>query len=123
VEVEKGLITGQNPQSSSLVTQTVLDVLEKKFVWIDANLSIGAHSPSEALCNVDDAFGVLHLFNSVSVKVEGISTVFGNSDVDTALTQTRNWSPVLTRSFFRRAEAAKPAILLPDPDRIPLSAI
>lgn len=90
VEVENGLITGQNPQSSSLVTQTVLDALEKKSVWIDTNLSIGAHPPSEALCNVDDAFGVLHLFNTVSVKVEGISTVFGNSDVDTALVQTRD---------------------------------
>jgi len=90
VVVGKGLITGQNPQSSTLVTQTVLDALEKKSVWIDTNLSIGAHPPSEALCNVDDAFGVLHLFNAVSVKVEGISTVFGDSDVDTALAQTRS---------------------------------
>jgi len=90
VEVERGLITGQNPQSSSLVTQTVLDALEKKIVWIDTNLSIGAQSPSGALCNVDDVFGVLHLFNAVSVKMEGISTVFGNSDVETALAQTRN---------------------------------
>ncbi|MGD9825013.1 hypothetical protein [Desulfobacter sp.] len=47
-------------------------------------MSIGAHAPSEALGNVDDAFGVIHLFNAVSVKVAGISTVFGNSDVDTA---------------------------------------
>ena len=89
VAVENGLITGQNPQSSSLVTQTVLDALEKKSVWIDTNMSIGGSSPSQCLCNVDDAFGVLHLFNAASVKVEGISTVFGNSDVETALAQTR----------------------------------
>ncbi|MCG8549113.1 MAG: nucleoside hydrolase, partial [Desulfobacterales bacterium] len=54
------------------------------------NMSMGAYPPSECLCNVDDAFGILHLFNAASVQVEGISTVFGNSDVETALAQTRS---------------------------------
>ena len=81
---EKGLITGQNPQSSALVTQTILDTLEKTRVWIDTDISIGAHTPSGGLCDVDDAYAMAYLFNAPSVHVEGISTVFGNTDVDTA---------------------------------------
>ena len=55
---EKGLITGQNPQSSALVTQTILDTLEKTRVWIDTDISIGAHTPSGGLCDVDDAYAM-----------------------------------------------------------------
>lgn len=84
VVIEKGLITGQNPASVDLVTKTLLDALPKKCVWVDTDLSIGTASPSGAPCDVDDAYALLSLFNSTNVKVAGISTVFGNTDVDTA---------------------------------------
>ncbi|MCP4117960.1 MAG: nucleoside hydrolase [Desulfobacteraceae bacterium] len=89
---EKGLITGQNPQSTTLVTKTILDTLEKTSVWIDTDLSIGASTSSNELCDVDDAYAVLNLFNATSVRVEGISAVFGNTDVDTAVSLARELS-------------------------------
>ncbi|MBI9092635.1 MAG: nucleoside hydrolase [Desulfobacterium sp.] len=95
VVCEKGLITGQNPQSSSLVTKTVLDKLDKTSVWIDTDLSMGARTAANDICDVDDAYAILNLFNATSVRVEGISTVFGNTDVDTAFSLARN----LTRRF------------------------
>ncbi|MCE0557399.1 nucleoside hydrolase [Motilimonas sp. E26] len=84
VVCEKGLITGQNPASVDLVTKTVLDALEKTRVWVDTDLSIGAASDSGKPCDVDDAYALLSLFNASNIKVQGISTVFGNTDVDTA---------------------------------------
>ena len=83
VVTEKGLITGQNPASVDLVIKTILDALEKKKVWIDTDISIGTASESGTPCDVDDAYALLSLFNSTNVKVAGISTVFGNTDVDT----------------------------------------
>ncbi|WP_028862574.1 nucleoside hydrolase [Psychromonas aquimarina] len=75
VVCEKGLITGQNPQSTSLVTKTILDALTKTSVWIDSDLSAD---------RIDNTYAVLNLFNAVSVKIEGISTVFGDTDAETA---------------------------------------
>lgn len=84
VVCEQGLITGQNPDSSALVTKTILDALEKTRIWIDTDLSVGTVSESGSPCDVDDAYAILSLFNAVNLKVEGISTVFGNTDVETA---------------------------------------
>ncbi|WP_242506683.1 nucleoside hydrolase [Vibrio vulnificus] len=84
VVTEKGLITGQNPASVTLVIKTILDTLEKKRVWIDTDISAGATSETGKPCDVDDAYAMLSLFNSPNVRVMGVGTVFGNTDVDTA---------------------------------------
>nr|WP_238486466.1 nucleoside hydrolase [Motilimonas eburnea] len=84
VRSEKGLITGQNPASVELVTKTLLDALSKKRVWLDTNLAIGAANPAGQVCKVDDAYALLSLFNSSNVKVQGISSVFGETDTLTA---------------------------------------
>ncbi|MCP4117959.1 MAG: nucleoside hydrolase [Desulfobacteraceae bacterium] len=72
-----------------LPANTISATLEKTPVWIDTDLSIGAGTSTNAPCDVDDAYAVLSLFNAPSVRVEGISAVFGNTDVDTALSLAR----------------------------------
>lgn len=44
-------------------------------VWIDADPSIG-------IADVDDALAMLVAFSSKDVEVRGVSTVFGNADID-----------------------------------------
>ncbi|GAK82603.1 ThiJ/PfpI family protein [Vibrio ponticus] len=92
---EQGLITGQNPSSVALVSKTILDTLEKKQVWIDTDISIGAASESGSPCDVDDAYAMLHLFNATNIKVRGISAVAGNTDVNTAT----NLARILTNKY------------------------
>ncbi|EGU32019.1 ThiJ/PfpI [Vibrio ichthyoenteri ATCC 700023] len=89
VVCEDGLITGQNPASVKLVTKTILDTLNKQRVWIDTDLSIGASSSTGTPCDVDDAFALLSLFNASNIKVSGMSSVFGNTDTDTAFTLSK----------------------------------
>lgn len=89
VVTEKGLISGQNPDSVDLVMDTILDALDKKSVWIDTDISIGTRSPQGSLCDVDDAYALLSLFNASNLKIEGISATYGNTDVDTALSLAR----------------------------------
>ncbi|MCY9805765.1 nucleoside hydrolase [Vibrio scophthalmi] len=84
VVCEKGLITGQNPASVKLVTKTILDALDKKRVWIDTDISIGLASETGTPCDVDDAYAMLSLFNAPNLKVVGVSSVFGNTDTDSA---------------------------------------
>ena len=84
VVIEENLITGQNPDSVDLVVRTILDSLEPASVWVDTDLSIGTASSSGVPCDVDDAYALLSLFNSTNVKVAGISTCYGNTDVETS---------------------------------------
>ncbi|MFO6424162.1 nucleoside hydrolase [Motilimonas sp. KMU-193] len=84
VRSEKGLITGQNPASVALVTKTLLDALSKKRVWVDTNLAIGTANEAGQSCKIDNAYALLSLFNSSNVKVQGISSVFGETDTLTA---------------------------------------
>jgi inosine-uridine nucleoside N-ribohydrolase len=55
-----------------------------KSVWIDTDLAIGVGNPQDGYADVDDAFALLQLFKAPHIEVVGISTVFGNTDVETA---------------------------------------
>ena len=55
-----------------------------KPVWIDSDLAIGSGNPETGFADVDDAYAILHLLFSPEVRITGISSVFGNTDIDTA---------------------------------------
>jgi pyrimidine-specific ribonucleoside hydrolase len=55
-----------------------------KSVWIDTDVAIGTSTPEGRYADVDDAFAMIQLFKAPQINVVGISTVFGNTDVDTA---------------------------------------
>ena len=56
-----------------------------KNIWIDTDLSVGMHRTKRAgYCDVDDGFAILQLMKSNKVKINGISTVFGNTDIESA---------------------------------------
>ncbi len=52
----------------------------QKAVWIDTDPACGAG----ALADVDDCFALLYALRSPALRVVGISTVFGNTDLQTA---------------------------------------
>ncbi|MEL6256504.1 MAG: nucleoside hydrolase [Bacteroidota bacterium] len=56
----------------------------KKKVWVDADLAIGVQNPNGLYGDVDDGFALMQLLLSDKVEVLGISTVFGNTDIDNA---------------------------------------
>ena len=57
----------------------------KKQVWIDTDLSVGKkRSKREGLCDVDDGYAILQLMKSEQVNVNGISAVFGNTDIESS---------------------------------------
>ena len=63
----------------------ILEEAEKvKKVWVDADLAIGVQNPNGLYGDVDDGFALIHLLLSEKVEVTGISTVFGNTDIDNA---------------------------------------
>ena len=55
-----------------------------KKVWVDADLAIGVQNPNGLYGDVDDGFALMQLLQSDQVAVVGISTVFGNTDIDNA---------------------------------------
>jgi pyrimidine-specific ribonucleoside hydrolase len=56
-----------------------------KKVWIDTDLSVGMkRTRRPGYCDVDDGYAVLQLMKSNSVRLTGISSVFGNTDIDNA---------------------------------------
>lgn len=61
-------------------------------VWIDTDVAIGVGNPQTGYADVDDAFAMIQLFKAPHLAVRGISTVFGNTDVDTATRLARELS-------------------------------
>lgn len=58
---------------------------EKKQVWIDTDLSVGMkRTHREGYADVDDGYAILQLMKSKEVEIIGMSTVFGNTDIDNA---------------------------------------
>lgn len=55
-----------------------------KKVWVDADLAIGIQNPNGLYGDVDDGFALMHLLLAKNVEVLGISTVFGNTDLEHA---------------------------------------
>lgn len=55
-----------------------------KKVWVDADLAIGVQNPNGLYGDVDDGFALMHLLLAKNVEVVGISTVFGNTDLEHA---------------------------------------
>ncbi|MEM8890214.1 MAG: nucleoside hydrolase [Bacteroidota bacterium] len=55
-----------------------------KKIWVDADLAIGVQNPNGLYGDVDDGFALMQLLQSDKVEVVGISTVFGNTDIDNA---------------------------------------
>ena len=53
-------------------------------VWIDTDIAIGAGNQNDGFADVDDAYAIAHLIKAPSVQIMGISTVFGNTDIDQA---------------------------------------
>ena len=57
----------------------------KKNVWIDTDLSVGMKRyHREGYSDVDDGYALLQLFYADTVKIHGISAVFGNTKIDDA---------------------------------------
>lgn len=67
----------------SSVQEAEIDEGPKK-VWVDADLAIGVQNPNGLYGDVDDGFALMQLLQSDQVEVIGISTVFGNTDIDNA---------------------------------------
>lgn len=60
---------------------------EIKKVWVDTDLSVGMkREHREGFCDVDDGYAVWQLMNAPSIRIEGISAVFGNTNIDNAFT-------------------------------------
>lgn len=55
-----------------------------KTVWIDTDVAIGMGDPRQGFADVDDAWAMVHLFHAPHIEVRGVSTVFGNTDIDNA---------------------------------------
>ncbi len=55
-----------------------------KKVWIDTDVAIGMGDPKQGFADVDDAWAMVHLFHAEHIQVVGVSTVFGNTDIDNA---------------------------------------
>lgn len=55
-----------------------------KKVWIDTDVAIGMGDPKQGFADVDDAWAMVHLFHASHIQVKGVSTVFGNTDIDNA---------------------------------------
>ncbi|WP_036195852.1 nucleoside hydrolase [Maribacter antarcticus] len=57
----------------------------KKNVWIDTDLSVGMKRyHKEGYSDVDDGYAILQLFYADTIKIHGISAVFGNTKIDDA---------------------------------------
>jgi len=70
----------------------------KKKVWIDTDLSVGMkRQHREGFCDVDDGYAVLQLMKSELVEILGISSVFGNTDIDNAF----RLSKFMSDEFYR----------------------
>ncbi|MEL7535088.1 MAG: nucleoside hydrolase [Bacteroidota bacterium] len=59
-------------------------MLNPKKVWIDTDVAIGMGDPRQGFADVDDAWAMVHLFHANHIQVIGVSTVFGNTDIDNA---------------------------------------
>ena len=66
----------------------------QKAVWIDTDPACGAG----ARADVDDRFALLYALRSPALRMVGISTVFGNTDLQTA-TETLRPAPRSVRIF------------------------
>lgn len=55
-----------------------------KKVWIDTDVAIGMGDPKQGFADVDDAWAMVHLFHAAHIQVKGVSTVFGNTDIENA---------------------------------------
>ena len=56
-----------------------------KQVWIDADLAVGKKNIGKpGYSDVDDGYAVLQLLQADNVKINGLSTVFGNNSVENA---------------------------------------
>ncbi|MFK7926328.1 MAG: nucleoside hydrolase [Bacteroidia bacterium] len=55
-----------------------------KKVWIDTDVAIGMGDPKQGFADVDDAWAMVHLFHADHIQVKGVSTVFGNTDIENA---------------------------------------
>ena len=55
-----------------------------KNIWIDADVAIGTGNEMDGYNDVDDAFALVQLLKHPEFNIQGISTVFGNTDIDNA---------------------------------------
>ncbi|MFW2376018.1 MAG: nucleoside hydrolase [Cellulophaga baltica] len=66
-------------------TQTAEKIEGKKMVWIDADLAVGKKNINRpGYSDVDDGYAVLQLLNAENVEIKGMSTVFGNTNIENA---------------------------------------
>jgi pyrimidine-specific ribonucleoside hydrolase len=67
--------------------QIVAKGKEKKKVWIDADLAVGMKNIDRpGFSDVDDGYAVLQLLNANNIEIKGLSTVFGNTNIENAFT-------------------------------------
>lgn len=53
-------------------------------VWIDADIAIGSGSEERGWNDVDDGFALIQLMRSNPLQIRGLSTLYGNTDLQTA---------------------------------------
>ena len=53
-------------------------------VWIDTDIAIGTGNLETGFADVDDAYAIAHLIKAPQIQLMGISTVFGNTDINQA---------------------------------------
>ncbi len=59
--------------------------MKKKLVWIDTDLSVGMkRHQRDGYSDVDDGYAVLQLLYAKNIDIKGISTVFGNTNIENA---------------------------------------
>ncbi len=67
--------------------------MEQQHIWIDTDLSVGKKRHLRpGFCDVDDGYAVLQLMYAPTIRIEGISAVFGNTLIDDAYELCRKMS-------------------------------
>lgn len=71
-----------------------------KKVWIDTDLAVGMQRiRGKGYSDVDDGYAVLQLMKSKAIRLMGISSVFGNTDIDNA----ERLSRYMAKQFYEDA--------------------
>lgn len=81
-KIKKDSVEAETVKSDSILPEKVEG---KKKVWIDADLAVGMKNINRpGYSDVDDGYAVLQLLNADNVEIKGMSTVFGNTNIENA---------------------------------------
>ena len=78
------------PQKEVIKTDETTAIIKEetntiKKVWIDADIAVGMKNINKpGYSDVDDGFAILQLLNAKNIEIIGMSTVFGNTNIENA---------------------------------------